>query len=147
NVERQPLRSLFSAIGVAFSVAILVIGMFMFDGATYMMDLQFGQTQREDLSVSFNHPLPVSARHDLAHLEGVTRVEAYRAVPVRLRSGHVEKEAAITGLEPDARLRRIVTAQGGVQPLPAEGLVLSKMLADQLGVVPGDRVAGEVLEG
>ncbi len=54
NVERQPFRSLFSAVGVAFSVAILVVGMFMFDGVDYMMDLQFRVAQREDLSLTFN---------------------------------------------------------------------------------------------
>ena len=32
NVERTPVRSLLSAVGVAFAVAILVIGLFMFDG-------------------------------------------------------------------------------------------------------------------
>jgi putative ABC transport system permease protein len=147
NIERQPLRSALSAVGVAFSVAILVVGMFMFDGATFMMEQQFGKTQREDLSVSFNHPLPLSVRYDLSHLEGVTRVEPFRAVPVRLRAGHLEQEAAITGLEPETRLRRIVSARGEVQPLPAEGVVLSRMLADQLGVETGERVEVEVLEG
>lgn len=147
NVERRPLRTLFSAVGVAFSVAILVIGMFMFDGATYMMEMQFGRTQREDLSVAFNHPLPAAVRYDLGHLPGVTRVEAYRGVPVRLRSGHLEEETAITGIPPAARLRRIVSASGRSQPLPAEGLVLSRMLADRLGLAAGDRVQVEVLEG
>jgi putative ABC transport system permease protein len=147
NLERQPVRALLSAVGVAFSVAILVIGLFMFDGVGYMMDLQFGKAQREDLSVSFNHPLPASVRHDLGHLSGVTRVEAFRGVPVRLRSGHLEEEAGITGLEPERMLRRIITARGGVQPLPPEGLVLSQMLAEKLGVSAGDGVDVEVLEG
>src|SRR5690606_8509684 len=88
NLERRPIRSLMSAIGVSFSVAILVIGMFMFDGVGYMMDLQFRVIQREDLSIGFFRPLPARVEYDLANLEGVTRVEAYRAVPVRLRAGH-----------------------------------------------------------
>ncbi len=147
NVERTPLRSALSAVGVAFAVAILVIGIFMFDGVAYMMDLQFRRAQREDLSLTFNRPLSQSVRYDLAHLEGVTRVEPYRVVPVRLRAGHREREAAITGMEPGARLRRIVTAGGGTQPLPPEGLVMSKLLAEELGVATGEGVTVEVLEG
>lgn len=147
NIERRPFRTLFSAVGVAFSVAILVIGMFMFDGVDYMMDLQFRVAQREDLSLTFNHPLSASVSHDLAHLTGVTRVEPFRTVPARLRAGHRTREVGITGLEPESRLRRIVTAEGGIQPLPPQGLVMSARLASRLGVEAGDTVTVEVLEG
>ena len=147
NVERTPVRSLLSAVGVAFAVAILVVGLFMFDGVEYMMDLQFRQAQREDLALTFNQPLAPSVRYDLAHLDGVTRVEPFRTVPVRFRSGHREREAAITGIEAGSRLRRIVTAAGATQPLPPEGLVMSAFLAERLGVATGDRVTVEVLEG
>ena len=147
NVERKPLRSAFSAVGVAFAVAILVVGLFLFDGVQYMMDLQFRVAQREDLSLTFNRPLSTSARYDLRHLDGVTRVEAFRTVPVRLRAGHREREAAITGLESGARLRRIVTAEGRVRPLPTEGVVVSALLAEQLGVSTGEEVTVQMLEG
>ena len=147
NIERQPFRSLFSAVGVALSVAILVIGMFMFDGVEYMMDLQFRVAQREDVSLTFNEPLSATVAHDLAHLSGVTRVEPFRAVPVRLRAGHRKREVAITGLTPERTLRRIVTAGGGIQPLPPRGLVISAMLAQQLAVEAGETVTVDVLEG
>jgi putative ABC transport system permease protein len=147
NVERQPVRSLLSAIGVAFSVAILVVGMFMFDGVDYMMDLQFRVAQREDISVTFNDALGDSVRHDLAHLAGVTRVETFRTVPVRLRAGHLKRDVGLTGVEEDARLRRVVTAGGGVYPLPPDGVVMSAMLARQLAVSTGDRITVEILEG
>lgn len=147
NVERKPMRSIFSAIGVAFAVAILVIGLFMFDGVQYMMDIQFRQAQREDLSLTFSRPLSQSVRFDLAHLDGVTRVEPYRIVPVRLHSGHLEKETAITGMEPGMQLRRIVTSSGGTHPLPPEGMVMSKVLANQLSIQAGDFITVEMLEG
>ena len=41
NVERKPVQGFFSSLGVALSMAILVLGMFMFDSIVYMMDLQF----------------------------------------------------------------------------------------------------------
>lgn len=147
NMERRPFRALFSSLGVAFSVAILVVGMFMFDGIDSMMDLQFRQAQREDLSVTFNRDVAAAARHELAHLPGVNRVEVFRAVPVRLRSGHRHREVVITGMEPESRLRRIVTVGGGILEVPSRGLVMSAMLANVLAVRTGDSVTVEVLEG
>jgi putative ABC transport system permease protein len=147
NLERRPVRALMSSLGVAFSVAILVIGMFMFDGVALMMELQFEIAQREDLTVAFNRDLGADVRYDLARVPGVTRVEAFQTVPVRLSSGHREREVAITGLEPDSRLRRIVSANRHIHPIPIEGLVLSAMLADRLGVAPGDTLTVEALTG
>jgi len=147
NMERRPLRAAFSSLGVAFSVAILVVGMFMFDGIDYMMDLQFRVAQREDLSLTFNQPLPVGARHDLAHLPGVGRVEVFRSVPVRLRAGHRSRTVSIMGMESEPRLRRIVAVSGNIMRVPPEGLILSAMLASALGLAPGDQVEVEVLEG
>ena len=147
NLERRPVRSLMSAIGVSFSVAILVIGMFMFDGVGYMMDLQFRVIQREDVSVGFVRPLPTRVEYDLANLEGVARIEGYRATPVRLRAGHRDREVAIMGMPDGAELRRIVASNGRLHPLPAQGIVVSRYLADQLHIAPGDMVDVEILEG
>lgn len=112
-----------------------------------MMDLQFRLAQREDLALTFNRPLSRSVQYELERLRGVTRAEAFRTVPVRLRAGHYKKETAITGLQADSQLRRIVTAEGLPQSLPPEGIVLSAILARQLHVSAGDRVIVEVLEG
>ena len=147
NVERQPGKALLSALGVAFSLAILVIGMSLFDGISYMMDLQFRRGQREDVAVAFNQPLSASVEYELARLAGVTRAEPFRSLPVRLRSGHHQRDVGITGLGSDSRLRRIVTARGGVQALPPEGMVLSSLLAEQLRVFTGDSLTVRVLDG
>jgi putative ABC transport system permease protein len=147
NVERQPVRSAFTSVGVAFSVAILVVGLFMFDGVRYMMDLQFRVAQREDISVDFNTPLPASVSYELMRLPGVTRSEPFRVVPARLLAGHRKREVAISGIASDSKLRRIVTANGGIQPLPQSGIVLSDMLAKMLHVRTGDTLTLEVLEG
>lgn len=147
NVERQPVKAGLSALGVAFSVAILVIGMSLFDAVTRMMDLQFRLGQREDLSVTFNQPVTPSVGYALANLEGVRRAEMFRSVGARLRVGSRERDVGITGMAPTTRLRRIITARGRAQTLPPAGLVLSALLAEQLRVAPGDSVEVKVLEG
>ena len=147
SLERRPVRALLSSLGVAFSVAILVMGMFMFDGVSFMMDLQFGMAQREDLQVSFREPLDVAVRYELARMEGVTGVELYRAEPARLRAGHRDRELAVQGFPMGSRMRRIVVDEDDVRPLPAEGLVLSAIVAERLRVHAGDTLTVELLEG
>jgi len=147
NMERRPLKVLASSLGVAFSTAILVVGAFMFDGVSRLMELQFRVAQREDLTVSFNRPLGAGVLRDLANLDGVHRVEGYHAVPVRLTAGHRTRELALTGLQADATLRLIVQADGRTLPLPLAGMVLSRFVADELGLEPGMSATVEVLTG
>jgi putative ABC transport system permease protein len=147
NLERRPLRAAMSSLGVAFSVGILVLGLFMFDGMGLMLDIEFKVAQREDLTVAFNRDLGPEVRYALASMPGVTRVEPFQSVPVRLHAGHREREVAITGLEPDGRLRRIVSENRRIHPIPLEGMVLSKVLADRLDVSRGDTLVVEALTG
>ncbi len=146
-IERKPVQTFFSSLGIAMAVAILCIGFFMFDSVNLMMDLQFRQIQREDLTLSFRERLPESVRYELMNLPGVNRVETHRSIAARLRAGHREDEVAIQGLEADGELRRIVNSDGKQTPVPASGLVLSKILAERLEVNVGDELRVEFLEG
>ncbi|HDZ10198.1 ABC transporter permease [Pseudohongiella sp.] len=147
NMERKPWQSLMSALGVAMSVAILVIGLFMFDSIRFLMDLQFRAIQREDVAISFYEHQADRVQHELWRLPGVTRVEPYRSIPVRLRHGHHHRDSVIQGLSADGELRRVIGASGIAQPIPAEGLLLSRLLAERLDVATGDTVTVEILEG
>jgi putative ABC transport system permease protein len=74
-------------------------------------------------------------------------IEPMRVVPVRVRAGHRSRTLAITGLPEAPQLNRVVSRDGRPQTLPANGVVMSKMLGDILGAVPGDLLQVEVLEG
>lgn len=147
NVGRHPGRPLFSALGVAFSVAILVIGMFVSDGINFMLTQQFRVIQREDLSVAFTEPLPATVRYSLAQLPGVERVELFHSAPARIHAGHRWREVSVQGEAADARMRRIVSAEGAEQALSANGVVLDAILADKLRVAVQDTVRVELLVG
>jgi putative ABC transport system permease protein len=121
--------------------------MFFFDAVHFMLEVQFRQVQREDLAVYFAAPRPQSVRYDLRNLDGVTHVELFRSVPVRLSHGHVHRSTAITGVQPDASLRRLVDQNLGPLTMPASGVVLNSKLAEILGVGVGDTLRARVLEG
>ncbi|HET9983669.1 MAG TPA: ABC transporter permease [Longimicrobiales bacterium] len=147
SLVRRPARAFLSALGVGLGTSILITGFFFFDAINYMADLQFYVTQRQDLTVAFRGPRALAVRHDLAHLPGVTRVETWRAVPVRLRAAQRSRRLGIMGLEPGTALRRVADRDGMPVTLPPDGLLLTTTLAEVLGVRPGDSLTVEVLEG
>jgi putative ABC transport system permease protein len=147
NIGRRPGRSTMAILGVACAEAMLITGTFALDSMDRMLEVQFERVQREDVLVTFVEPVSNASRYAVARLPGVLYHEPVRFVPARLRFGPHSRQLAITGTLPDAQLSRIVDASlREVTPAP-EGLVLSSMLAQELGVKVGDQVTVEVLEG
>jgi putative ABC transport system permease protein len=146
NIERRPLRALLSALGVAFSLAILVLGMVMLDSMRAMIDTQFRAVQREDAAVSFTHAVDASAARELVRVPGVLEAEPYRAVPARLSHGHTRRTVALTGVEPQGRMRPLIDEAGSRHELPQGGIVLGHRLAGVLGVQRGDTLRLELLD-
>jgi putative ABC transport system permease protein len=146
NVERRPVRALLASLGVAFSVAILLIGMVLLDSVYGMVDVQFRAIQREDASTSFTRPVGPRAARELLRIPGVLEAEPYRSVPVRLSHGHRRRLVALTGLAPPSRLRPMTDHAGNTYPLPEGGVVLSRRLAVNLGVEPGDTLRMELMD-
>jgi putative ABC transport system permease protein len=147
ELERQPLRTLFSAVGIAAAIAILVVGRISQDAFEQVIDVQFQRAWREDLSVTFQDPVPDRAVRELAHLPGVRRAEGMRAVGARAESGPLSRDVAVLGYSRGAELRRVVDRRGRVIPLPPEGALVSAQLAKVLGLKTGDTVRLKVLEG
>ncbi len=147
NIERNPWKAFISTFGISLSVAILVVGRYMWDAFDYMMDLQFNTVQRADITLMLNRPGSAEARFGFQHLPGVLRVEAFRSVPVRMRNLHYERKVAILGMEPGAELQQIVDREYRLMQPPDNGILITKTLGEILHVGPGDSVQVELLEG
>ncbi|HEU5360358.1 MAG TPA: FtsX-like permease family protein [Candidatus Deferrimicrobiaceae bacterium] len=147
HIARRPVKSLLSVAGVALACAILMIGQFQEDAIDFMVDVEFRAAQREHLTVAFVEPTSRGAIHELRSMEGVEFAEPYRTVPVRLRSGHRTYRTTLRGIEPGARLYRLLDT--GLRPIemPSSGILLTDQLGKILGVRAGDRVTVEALEG
>ena len=147
QMERRPLRTALSIGGVAAALAIVVMGNFFRDAIEVIVDTQFNVALRGDVSVWMMDAVPARARHELAHLPGVTAVESARYVSVTLINGHRRERSQLRGYPAHPELNRIVDIDlHAVDPDPA-GLVLTDRLADKLGLRVGDTVEVEVLEG
>jgi putative ABC transport system permease protein len=134
--------------GIAAACGILMITNFQRDAIDYMMNVQFGMSQREDLTVLFTEPTPRRSLYSLTSLHGVQHAEGMRSVPVRLRFGHRSYRTALTGVEPGGDLQRVLDAGLRRVEVPREGVVLTDYLAGEiLQIVPGQTLTVEVLEG
>jgi putative ABC transport system permease protein len=147
NVTRHPLRAAASIFGIGFAVAVLMIGLVFTDAIEQLIQTQFWEAERQDVTVTFVEPRSQAAIHELARLPGVLAVEPQRAVAVRIRSGHRERYLSVTGVPPSPRFKRIVNRYGRPARLPPSGVILSQLLGAVLGVRPGDTITLEVLEG
>lgn len=147
NLLRQPLKSALTVLGIALSAAILVMGGLMEDAVDYLLDIQFREALRADLTVTFDDVKHERVVHEIAAMPGVVRVEPTRGVAVRLRSGHRSERSAIQGLDADAQLFRLLDRNNGAVAVPEQGLLMTDVLARTLGVSVGDDIDVEVLEG
>lgn len=147
HLQRYALKSLLTLLGIALACGIILTGLFQRDTVSYMLHVQYGMAQREDLSVTFTDPTSRRALFELQQLEGVQHVEVFRAVPVRLRHGHISYRTGIRGVEPGGDIQRLLDAELRTVPLPDDGILLTDYLAKLLRVKAGDRIEVEVLEG
>jgi putative ABC transport system permease protein len=146
NLQRRPLRALFATIGVGFALAVLLVGLIMFDSVRAMIGLQFGVLQREDVTVAFVGTRPPRVRRELARLPGVIAAEEFLSVPIRLVHAHHSVLLPLTGLAAAGQLRVLRTAHGQTRPPPRDGIALTDRLARKLGLQAGAAVTIEVLE-
>jgi len=147
QLERRPIKSLLSVIGIAMACGVMVVGNFQKGAIDYMVDIQFRLSQLEDLSVTFTEPSAYNAIYSLDNIPGVNHVEGIRSVPVKFINSQRNYRTSITGVDPGSRLLQILDDRLNVVTIPAEGVVLNDHLAKILHARIGDEIQVEVLEG
>jgi len=145
HILRTPHRAATTVLGVALSVAVLVTAMQWNAAISFLVDSHFQQSQRQDVVVGFVDLRGRDAEHALGALPGVMDVEPLRIVSADISSGNVTHRGGLTGLPEGARLQIVHDVRGWHVPVPASGVMLGTLLADKLGVVPGDTIRIEVL--
>jgi putative ABC transport system permease protein len=147
NIERHPFKSALSMTMISLAVAILVAGRYSYDSVERMIELEFGSRHREDVTVIFNDAMPPSTAYSFSSMPGVLEAEYYREEPVRLVSGYRSRRQTLKGLQATDGLQRLIDSQDRPQTLPEHGLLLTKTLADLLGVKAGNILTVEFLQG
>lgn len=147
ELERRPLRTLLSSLGIAGAVALSILGRFGWDSFVDYFNGTFQLAQRQDLSVVLAKPLSPEVVQAIRTLDGVILAEPQRLVGVRVHNGHRSRDAALIGVEPGSDMRQLVGRKGDVVKLADEGVVMTTALAEILHARVGDRVFVKLREG
>jgi len=147
EVQRRPLRTLLSSLGIAGAVALLILGRFGLDSLDSYLERTLRREQRQDLAVSFARPVSPRVVGELARLPGVLTAEGQRTVPVRVRHEHRMRDSVLIGMSRTTSLRQLVERGGSRVPIPPDGVLVTTTLARILGVNAGDRLELEIREG
>ena len=147
TMERRPLRTALTIFGIAIAMAIVITGAFWRDSIAVLMNTQFRQVLRGDVSIAFIEASPVRILHEIAKLPGVSAAEGARSVSVRLVHAHHFWRGTIQGKAAQPQLHRIIGLDRQNRAPPHAGLLLTDRLADRLKVHPGDTVQVELQEG
>jgi len=126
HIERRPVKSLLTVLGIALAGGITMVGRFQEAAITHMVNVHYKLSQREDLAVTFVEPTSWRAISSLGSLPGVERVEVYRSVPVDCDSSNIPSHLA-QGRSPQRRF----AALAGRRSPPARA-PLGRRVADRL---------------
>lgn len=147
TVLRRPMRSGLSITGLAFGVAVVIVGLFSYDSIEVIRTVSFFDAQRDDIAVAFTRPQSGEALSALAQIPGVLRVEPVQSTAVRIRYGARARQVALVSVRSEDELRRVVDDKGRRIDVQPGGLLVSEALGLVLGAGTGDTVRLEVLVG
>jgi len=147
EVQRRPLRTLLSSLGVAGATALLILGRFGLDSLDSYLEGTLRREQRQALTVVFSHPVSSRVTGQLARVPGVITAESVRSIPVRARHEQRKRDSVLIGLPEHATLRRLVERNGKLLPLSSDGVLMTTKLSEILGVRVGERLELELRQG
>lgn len=147
RIVRWPVRAFLASLGLAMSMAVLIMALQWVDAIDSLAETVFERGQHQDATVAFNDLQPIHTIGDFEGLPGVLVTEPYRHASARISHGHLVERQGIIGVPPGAILSPVFDVERGPIEVPPGGLMVSRKLAELLDVSAGDIVGVELLEG
>jgi len=147
HIERRPIKSMLTTLGISMACGIVMVSGFQEGAIDYMVDVQYGMSQREDLIATFTEPSSLRSLYSLRSLQGVEHAEGFRNVAAKLKFEHRFYRTSVNGIQSDGSLMRLLDTDLKVIDVPEQGVILTDYLAELLHIKPGDLLTIEVLEG
>lgn len=146
NLSRRPLRSMLATAGMAFAVAIVVLGMALSAGIERTIHVAFERERREGVTVQLAHVRALDTARDFLALPGVVRAEPFRRVPARVVTPDGWQDVNVVGLPAGGALRHVVDSELREHSLVREGVAMTRWLAARARLHRGDLVRVEIRE-
>ena len=147
QIVRWPLRSLFTCLGIALSVGVLVMSLQWTDSITSIINTYFHKAQRQDVTLMLSDTENHTVVNEVMHLPGVLQTEPARMVSAEFTTGHRYHRGSVSGVPKNALLAPVYDNHRGLVSIPDHGVVVGSALAEKLNVNRGDFIQIKFLDG
>ena len=147
SIFRNRGRFVVTVLGIISSVVLLVFACFSLDATDYLMNQNFKQINRYDYLIRFTEPIKYTEILDWNRWDEVQRMEPMMELPVKLYARGESEDEVLVGMAPSSRLKRVYDKFGQEHQIPDQGILISKRVADKLGLQVGDEVKVETTLG
>ncbi|MGB2582594.1 MAG: FtsX-like permease family protein [Dehalococcoidia bacterium] len=140
NIFRNRRRSLYTVIGIAFGISLILVSAAFIDAIEAFMDVQFNKVQRYDAQINFspNQPQPAALAIEVQNWDEVEKAEPILQIPVRLEHEDNSYSTLVVGLTLNSELYGLFSTSGDRVGVSDEGILLSEGLKKALDVDSGD---------
>ena len=138
NIFRSRRRSLYTVIGVAFGISLILVSAAFIDSIDNVLDLQFNRIQLSDAQITFARPQKESLVNEVEGWSEVSRAEPVLQVPVRLVHKDNVYTTLVVGLSTDSELYGLYSTGGGRVSVGDDGILLGEGLRDTLDIATDD---------
>lgn len=140
NIGRKKFRTAATALGVCFTVIMLLVSMFMGDTTDNLFQKNFHEYQKYDIKANFISPVALQDIRALAEIEGVHVLEPILDMGVKLTFKGEEKDILLSGLKPDTQMVTLKDENERSLSIPPSGIVMPASYAESMGISVGDVV-------
>ncbi len=143
NLFRQRHRTLYTMLGVAAGITLLMTSMAMRDATGYAVDYYFTKVRNYDVDLGFAQPVSDTIVGQVESWPAVQWAEGTLGVPVKLTHDGRTRDTVISGVPPDSKLQRFQDMSGRTVRLTGEGFFPSETAARVLAAERGDVIKVE----
>jgi putative ABC transport system permease protein len=147
GIFRNKFRTIIGMTAAAFGSGLVLMSLGMEDCTDYMMHFQFKNVIHSNYQIHFKTPLSYEALFDAKKLPGVTYAEPQLELAAKFVNGKHSKICMITGIIPDSKLLTPCNRKKEKIRIPETGILMTKRLAEQLNVKPGEYITFTTIRG
>jgi putative ABC transport system permease protein len=147
GLGRNPRRAVFTVVGVAVSLSLVLVFAGLRDTVSNVLDRQYGTVDRSDgqlyATPGKTTELLTAARREPA----VAAAEPFARVEATLTHGTKRFDTILMGLPENTTMHHFVAPGGPTMTLPAAGVLLGRGLGNLLAIRTGDEVTITAADG
>ncbi len=138
NIFRNRKRSFYTAVGVVFGVALILVSAGMIDSLDDWIKFNFDDVQRYDAQIEFAKPQAASIADQVGNWGEVEEAESFAKIPTLMEHDGEIYATYILAYPKTGDLRGIYATSGKEIRPTDEGILLSEGLRDTLNIKIGD---------